>query len=41
MKNKKIIITACIIVIIVFLIFITIWGISKGKNKSTKNFKFK
>lgn len=36
MKNKKIIITACIIVIIVFLIFITIWGISKGKNKSTK-----
>ena len=36
MKNKKIIITICVIVIIVFLVIITIWGISKGKNKSTK-----
>ena len=36
MKNKKIIITICVIVIIVFLAIITIWGISKGKNKSTK-----
>lgn len=36
MKNKKVIITICVIVIILFLIFITIWGISKGKNKSTK-----
>ena len=36
MKNKKVIITICVIVIILFLIFITIWGISKGKKKDTQ-----
>lgn len=32
-KNKKVIIAVCIIAIILFLVFITIWGISKGKKK--------
>ena len=35
-KNKKVIIAVCIIAIILFLVFITIWGISKGKKKDTQ-----